>query len=290
MAKHYLSIIRLFEHGTIPYTGDINISRIKKQLNAEFSLNASGFIETDGYVYNKNDVFEELGREDFIQRLPYHIGIWENKSILALLEKNVFNRTALRPEIKKFNNDKNFDEFFSPFFAVPFNTISRALLNEANFNDLGELLLYEDFLQPAERELGFKSIRLFLDENIYLLKNVSEVNLDVTLTKLSAWTKSDWHDFINYLPYEFDSTKNDLVVYLISLTVKIQHSHKKICRIISNELVQLTDLSPDLSDTIENNDRVYKGRNVKQKTGSGPANYWWVIWIILLLIRGLAKC
>ena len=189
----------------------------------------------------------------------------------------------MRPEIKKFNNDKDFDEFFSPFFSIPYNTISRILLNESNFVDLGELLLYEDFLQPAERELGFKSIRLFLDENIYLLKNV-------TLTKLSAWTNGGWHEFINYLPYEFDSTKNDLVVYLVSFTVKIQHSHKKICRIISNELVQLTDLSPDLLDTIENNDRVYKGTKLKQKTGSSPANYWWVIWVVLLLLRGLAKC
>ncbi len=290
MAKQYISIIRLFEHGNIPYTGDINISRIKKQLNAEFSLSASGFIETEGYVYNKNDVFEELDKEDFLQRLPHHIGVWENKSILVLLEKNIFNKTDLRPEIKKFNNNKDFDEFFSPFFAIPYNTISRALLNESKFSDLGELLLYEDFLQPAERELGFKSIRLYLDENIYLLKNVSEVNLDATLTKLAAWTKAGWYEFINYLPYEFDSTKNDLVVYLISLTVKIQHSHKKICRTISNELVQLTDLSPDLLDTIENNDRVYKGTNIKQKTGAGPANYWWVIWVVLLLIRALAKC
>ncbi|MEO7524731.1 MAG: hypothetical protein ABIT58_11585, partial [Ferruginibacter sp.] len=128
MAKQYTSLIRLFEHCSIPYNDEINLLRIRKQLQAEFGFSASGMIEVEGYTYNKNDVFEELEKTDFLQRLPYHIGIWENKFILAILEDHAVNLPDLKTQIRKYQDNLEFEAFFSPYFAIPFNVISRSYL------------------------------------------------------------------------------------------------------------------------------------------------------------------
>ncbi|MEI9955717.1 MAG: hypothetical protein WDM90_05265 [Ferruginibacter sp.] len=151
LAKQYISPIRLFEHCSISTT-ELNISRMKKQLSAEFDFAKTGFIEIDGYTYNKNDVLEEIERPDFFERLQYHSMLWESKNILSIIENNTGNLSYLKQEFDKFQHNKSFDVFFSPYFAAPFSHICRGYLNEGKLYELSTLLLFEDFLQPMERE------------------------------------------------------------------------------------------------------------------------------------------
>ena len=277
--KQYISPIRLFQHCSVSYDGEINISRIKKQLVAEFDFAASGFIEIDVHTYNKNDVLEELERTDFIERIKYHRRIYESPNLLSILESNTGNLNVIQSEFDKFQNDKDFDQFFSPYFAAPFNHISRGLLNEGKLYELSTLLLFEDFLQPMEREDGFRSIRIFLEENVRLFKNISKENYGTFRTKVQPWRTSGWDEFLNNLPQELDHFKTDIAVDLINLTVKIQKSHKADCWTISQGLVRLRELPPNLRDTILNNDKVF---NPKASSGS---NYGWIIWVAIILLR-----
>ena len=67
---------------------DFNLSRAKKQLQAEFGIAQEGFIEVEGYAYSRHDVFEEIEQPDFSKRLDFHKQIWNSPQILKLLEEN----------------------------------------------------------------------------------------------------------------------------------------------------------------------------------------------------------
>jgi len=285
-SKQYTSIIRLFLHSDVATNGEaINMPRIKKQLAAEFDFAKEGFITVDGYNYSKNDVLEELSREDFLERLHYHKKIWENKAVLSILEDNELRLYELRDQIKTFTNDTAFDAFFSPYFAVPFNYISRNYLNEKRLSDMGAWLLFEDFLQGEDREEAFRAIRIFLDENIRLIKNINSDNYKSIRPQIDHWLKPGGSDLLNHLPHEFYSTKNDLVLYLINLTVRIQKINKQDCKNVSTELTCVTDITKEYEDLIMNNHKVYTQTNYATSSGN---NYWWILWVVILLFRLLA--
>lgn len=285
-SKQYTSIIRLFLHSDVSVNEPVvNISRIKKQLIAEFDFAKDGFIVIDKYSYSKNDVLEELGRNDFLERLHYHKRIWENKAVLSILEDNELRLYELRDQIKTFANDPAFDAFFSPYFAFPFNYITRNYLNEKRLSDVGAWLLFEDFLQGEDREEAFRTLRIFLDENVRLLKNINQDNYKTIRPQIEHWLKPGGSDLLNHLPHEFYSLKNDLVLYLINLTVRIQTTHKQDCKNISTELTCVTDITPEYEDLIMNNHKAYT--QTRYATSSGN-NYWWILWVVIMLFRLLA--
>lgn len=284
-SKQYISIIRLFEHTGIDYDGEINIARIKKQLNAEFGFAETGFIEVDGYTYNKADVLEELDNPDFLIRLPYHIKIWNNKYFLSILEDNAVNLPELNTAIEEFESDEIFDHQFCRYLAAPFNHISRNFISNNQLTDLGEWLRYETFILPEDREEAFRSVRVFLEDTLRTLKNISTENFDVFLPKIKGWLEPGWYKMMNNLPDEFYEQKNDIVFNLINLTVKIQKTNKKDCRKISSELINLKDLRGNLMETINKNDCVYNGTF----TSSSGTSYRWLIWVLIALARILAS-
>jgi hypothetical protein len=285
-SKQYISIIRLFDHCGIAYQEEINISRVKKQLTAEFGIAVSGIIEIGQHSYNKNDIFEEIDRPDFNTRIIYHKKIWESIATLTFLENNIFDGEKMRMEMKKFQNDVQFDHFFSPYFSASFNYIARNYLNDLRLDDMAELLAFEDFLQGIDREEAFKPIRLFLEDSMRLLKNTNKDNYKLVKPKIAHWINTRWSHFINNLPHEFYNMRNDLISSVVNLTVAIQKTNRSDCRSISTELTCLTQLSPELTDIIYNNHQVYT--NTATITNSG--NYGWVIWVIIILIRILSGC
>lgn len=285
-SKQYTSIIRLFIHSDVSIDdAAINIPRIKKQFTAEFDFAKEGFIQVDGYSYSKNDVLEELGRPDFLERLIYHKRIWENKAVLSVLENNELRLTELRDQIKTFANEPAFDAFFSPYFAVPFNVISRNYLNDGRLSDVGAWLLFEDFLQGEDREEGFRVIRVFFEENIRLIRNINADNYKTIRPQIEHWLKPGGADLLNNLPHEFYGTKSDIVLYLINLTVRIQKINKKDCKNISTELTCITDISQEYEDLIMNNHKAYT--QTRYTTSSGN-NYWWIVWAAIFILKFLA--
>ncbi len=287
MAKQYISPIRLFNYLGVEYKGTANIPRIKKHLIAEFDHAADGFIETDGYSYSKNDVLEEIERPDFAERLVYHQKIWDTKNILCILEDNAVNLQGLQKSFESFQNDEAFDAFFSPYFASPFNHISRHFLKEPSLYDIATWLRFQDFLLAADREEGFRSVRVFLEDSHRILKNISKENYSSFRKQIEDWIHPGWEAFLNNVPDEFYSIKLSIVIELVNLTVKLQKTKRQDSKTISSGLILLNDLPPELADTIQNNENVYNGAGVTSSKESG--NYWWVVWVVIMLIRVLSS-
>jgi hypothetical protein len=281
-SKQYISIIRLFNHCDISLEGEVNTSRIKKQLNAEFDFAKDGFIEVDGYSYNKNDVLEELDKPNFAERLVYHKKLWEQKALLALLENSDLNIYEVRSQIKTFANDEAFEIFFSPYFVIPFNYVSRKYINENRTSELGDWMLFDDFLKADEREEGLKTIRIFLDEKLKVLKNVNKDTFKNRRSEVMDWLEGGAGRLLSNVPEDFHAIKEDIALHLINLTVAIQKTAKKDCKEISHELSAINDLPKELEDIITNNHRVYTQTG---STASGNTDYRWVIWVVIILLK-----
>ncbi|MFN8250846.1 MAG: hypothetical protein U0V75_03105 [Ferruginibacter sp.] len=283
--KQYISPVRLLDHLGINCNEALQVSRIKKLLSAEFSLAKDGFIQVEGFSYNRTDVMEEVEREDFIQRMHWHLRVWQSPGLLLLLENNNAAAEDVRKALDDFQHQPEFDAFFSPFFAAPFNTACRQSITNCDLATTGDWLTLEAFLLPAERETAFRSIRVFLDETEHLFHNISKENYTSFRNKLAPWLNAGWSHFLNNLPDELWDYREALAVSLINLTVKIQHSYKDDCKTISRDLVKVEKLSQSTRETILNNDRVYN------KTGSSSGfNYWWLIWAVLMLLRLANGC
>lgn len=285
-SKQYISIIRLFEHCGIAYDSEIIVSRIKKQLTAEFGIAASGIIEINHHSYNKNDVFEEIEHPDFITRLSFHRKIWNSLCLLSFLEDAVFNEPKMQEAMSQFQNDTVFDNFISPYFAQSFNYIARTNLTEFKLYAMGELLLFEEFVLGEDREEALRPVRLFLDDQIRLLKNTNAGNYKLVKPKIEHWINSEWSSFVNNLPHEFYNSRNELSTNLVNVTVAIQNVNKADCRKISHQLTALSHLSPELADIIYNNHKVYSGNAITRSSG----NWGWIVWLIIILIRILSGC
>lgn len=281
--KQYQSIIRLLQHSGIDIDSAINVSRVKKQLSAEFDFSGSGFIDVDGYEYGKADTFEELEHPGFDERYAYHRRIWDKGAVLDMLENNAFNYFDFDDQLKSFYNDLEFDAFFSPYFSVSFNYLLRSFLNDSNFEDAGYLLLFEGFLLDIDREEAFKPLRIFLDDNLRTLRNVNADNYPGFRSKLAAWRVSYWGNVLNNLPAELYDKKAELAFYLVNITVSIQKSYKDDCKKISHELTCITDLPEDLTNTINSNHKVYTNK-------TEGTNYGWIIWGAIILIKLLSGC
>lgn len=282
-SKQYKSIIRLFNHCGIDYGEDFNLSRAKKQLQAEFRVAREGLIEIDGHTYTQHEVLEEIDHPDFATRLSFHKQIWESPDLLQLLEENVADLSTIKEAFYPFWSNKEFDEFFSPFFAGPFSYISRNLLSENKLQAMGDLLGFEDFLQPAEREEAYRPVRVYLDENLRLLKNVNKENYKIIRPKITHWIDEEWFPFFNCLPHEFYDVKVDIVTKLVNIGVDVQKSRKKDCRKMSQQLVSLSDLPESLRTTISSNHLIFSSGK------SAIKGQWLWIWVGILIVKAIAS-
>jgi hypothetical protein len=284
--KQYISIIRLFRHCDISLESDFNLARTRKQLQAEFGIAQSGFIEVDGYSYARHEVFEEIERPDFLERLEFHKQVWDNPAMLGLLENYQVDPLVINEAFAPFTGNAGFDEFFSPYFVGPFNYLCRTYLTENRLRDTGDLLAFEDFLQPAEREEAFRPLRAYLEETLRLFRNTSEDNYSMMRPKLVHWVEQDWYQFLNNLPHEFYEEKTDITTFLINIGVGIQKKHKRDCQAISEQLVSVQDLPENLRSLILSNHAAYTGSS---GSSGGWGSFWWVGWVIFMLVRILAS-
>jgi len=285
-SKQYISIIRLFNHCGIATGEAFNLSRAKKQLQAEFGIAVDEFIKVDGYTYSRHDVFEELEDPGIAERLVFHEQIWNSPQILRLLENNAADLGNMYDEFTPFWNNIKFDQFFSPYLAGPFAYLSRSFLAEARLKDVGQLMLYQGFLQPADREEAFRPLRIFLDENSRLLRNVNGENYTMMRPKISHWIYSEWHIFFNNLPDEFYEVKNDITTRLVNLGVEVQKSHRRDCKRVSGQLISLQDTPESLRNTIITNHAVYTGSS---RSKLGWRGIFWIGWIVIMGIRTVSS-
>lgn len=287
--KQYQSIIRLLQHSGVDIDAPLNVSRIKKLLNAEFDMSASGYLEADEFSYSKSEVFEELDRSDFENRFIYHRRIWNDRAILDLLEKNAFNYFDFDTQMRAYYNDVSFDQFFSPYFGFSFHYLSRGYLNEGRFDEMSSLLAYDEFMLHDEREEAFRPLRVFLDDSLRAFRNINAENYASFADEMRPWGFPRWSRMLNALPEELEDRKADIALYLVNVTVAIQRTKKSDCRFISNELVQVEELPEELRKLIKSNHKVYTGGSIASSK-SGGISYWWIGWVVIVLLRVLSGC
>ena len=283
MAKRYLSIIRLFRHCGIEVQEGLNASRARKLVVAEFNHSADGFIETGGFTYNKEDALDEIQHPEFERRMAYHLKLWEHPHLLNVLEKDELNITEVRREIRDFEGDDYFDQLFSPFFAEPFNNLTRNLIQQNRLADLGVWFELEPFLQPSDRDIALKTARIFLEEQTRLIKNVTADNFKVMREQVEVWFSTDWYQFLNSLPEEFHDMRNVLCANLINLSVALQKKYRQHAIWISDNLTKVLHLPDSMSTLIHNNHSAFQGGS--SSSGDSGTSYTWIIWVIIILLK-----
>ena len=256
-------------------------------MQAEFGVADGGFIEVDGYSYSRHDVFEKIENPEFPTRFNFHKRIWNSPELLQLLENNALS-TTLASELVPLMNNRDFYAFFSPYFAGPFNYLSRTLIAETELNELGKLLKFEQFLLADEREEAFRPIRIFLDENQKILRNVNAENYKILRPKFALWVDSEWFSFFNNLPDEFYEVKNEIAVRLINIGVAVQKTRSRDCRKVSEQLVLINDVPESLRNLISSNHAAYMQPR-KTRISVGWRSGWWILWVVIGLARASAN-
>lgn len=280
----YTSPIRLFDHAAVSLLGELNISRIRKQVIAEFGLSPSGIIDIGEFHYNKNDVLAEIDHPDFIGRLRWHQQVWERPAMLQMLEEMYFDQALFYGAALPFYTEEG-RAFLSPYFAFAFEQLSRSLLQTNDLDSLGIVLPYTDLIEAADREAAFRPIRIYLDENIRVLRNINKDNYPQMSAQLSHWIKQDWSFFINHLPDEYYDERVDLATYLVNVTVSIQKTFWQDCYSISLQLSKLEHLPASLNQTIMNNHSIYANHGSPRTVVGSDVNWRLIVFGLLVAVR-----
>lgn len=282
----YQSIIRLFNHLGIAYnvSSDLFVSRIKKQINAEFAIEANGIIIIDGISYTKNDVLNAIDSSNWSDIIQFHKEIWEHKGLLQLLESDKLDLDKAH-EWYSLSKNEAFVALLSPYFAPRFNSVMKTILQTNNLVAAAEWLSFSVFVLPQDDEVAYKSLRFYLDDALRLFKNINEVSYKQREAEFDIWASQEWSSFINKLPESLLHYTDELASEVINFTVRIQKEDRQLCYIISSQLVRLKQVNYSLKQLIIENHEIYaENRNgsIKRKRGMPPA-YVWVLGIIALL-------
>ncbi len=286
----YTSIIRFLEycHIDIAEESAINVTRIKKQINAEFAMQPDGIITIDDISYTKHDVLQEVEHPNFLERLQHHKTIWAHKDLLNTLEKHAIDIDIATSEWCRLQNDDNFVEFVSPYMAAPYDDIMKSLLKQPNFHYAQQWLSFSKFIKPEEEENAFKSIREYMEDANYLFRNINAKTYKSKLAEINPWQTQEWSYFINSLPNSINEYSEELALHLINFGVEVQKLEKKMCYQISRQLTQLSNISQDLKTLISNNHSIYRDNYVGTSTSSDSGS-WGGLRVIVIAIVVILK-
>jgi hypothetical protein len=283
----YQSLIRFLEYtGTDYRSAPLNIARLKKLTAAEFAMQQDGIITIDEVSYTRNDILTELEHPALTERLRYHEMIWEDKSLLGLLEKDDldFGEAFRWYQLK---NDYGFIQFVSPWFAVSFASVLKTLLQRCDIAFAASWMDYLQFVTPGDMETALRPARLFMDDSTRLFRNLNAVSFREKNNGLQMWYEEPWAMFVNKLPEQMLSYTDDLASAIINFTVRIQAADKRKCYEISKQLIELTGVNFSLRETIVNNHAVYKQNagnlNVLGRIRNNPV--YFIVVIVIFFLR-----
>lgn len=285
----YQSPIRFLDYAAIGYDqeGLTQISRIKKQITAEFALQSDGIIVIDTVSYTKHELLLELEHPDFLQRMQYHELLWQHKGLLLLLEKDIVDMDKIATWQPLLRNP-GFVAFISPYFAPAFDSVMKTLLRKNNLYTASVWFDYFPLVQPFDEETALKNTRLYLDQSIKLFRNMNDQSYRQRLPELAPWYTESWSVFMNKMPQSLLYYTDDIANAIINFTVRIQKSDRKMCYQISSELAKLEGVNYSLKQLIESNHQIYKknyeSRTIKGRLRSIPTGYIIVV-VLIALVR-----
>jgi hypothetical protein len=293
----YRSPIRLVSHAfeeTSAYSSQA-ISRARKKMMAEISLSGDEII-IDDVSYSRNDASTLL---DFIteDNWKIHDIIYTHKGLLNFLEKEEFDNDELKKADAYLYHSK-FVEAVSPYFAHSFNSVSGKLIKENDFEKSTQLISYQGYILPEHHHEGYQKIRTYLDELNYTLRNLSWEKFIADESILHFIFSDEWKRFINKLPSSFTAQRDELVEQMTGIVLRFQH--KATWHYLHQVLVQLKAIETNdfnrseverIDKVIYENSRVEGGRKIvsRESDGFNWRNIWWVVWLVLLIIR-VATC
>ena len=283
----YRSPIRIFEYCGIDCRA-FDVAKAKKTLAAEFAIAPGGIITIDGFDYSKNDVFIELEHEDFMQRLSYHLLIWQSQSLLNCLEKNTAdaNTVKMLTVLHSDNNNRPMIRFFSSCFAVSFDKIMKRLLYLGQFKEAGKWLMTIRLIDDANDEYtALISMRNFIADFIKLLQNLNEKTYKDRLPSLEKWFAQPWRLFINQLPDSLYDTKKELLSAMILFTSVIAQVDIKLCLKISRQLKKVKCLEESMRKVIIRNHSIYSIKSRQQFDKRNIVKYIVIVIAIFTVIR-----
>jgi hypothetical protein len=286
---HYSSIVRLFAHCDIDTQAALNISRIRKQIVAEFAMAEDGFITIDHCTYNKNDVLAEIDDPNFLERWPMHQIVWQNKQILELLEDETINMDTIGQQMNDYRKDDAFIQFISPYLKTPFNNMCRSLLYPPQLSILSVFLKMQQFILPIDAEEAFSSVSKYLHEQERIMRNTTQQNYHINKAELLPWRNDSWSGFLNLLPNHLYEIKEDVVINLINLSVATQNTYSEDAKAYSAEMVKLSGIDAEHRQLILDNHRVFNSSKIGASGNTDPKSYWWIVWVIVIVIRLLMR-
>jgi hypothetical protein len=296
----YKSPIRFFEYCHIEISDPeaLNGSRAKKQIAAEFNMEPSGIIRLDEIDYNKQDILSCLESPNMIVQLAFHQKIWAHKSLLHFLESGIVGE-QFAADIDTVKEDIPFVGFCSPYFAPQFNKEMKQRLAKDDFDAAADWIVYCQMILLGDGETAFASTTSYLEQAIRLFRNLNKTTFLSRRDEVVAWTKN-WARFINWLPDNLYSQKDDLAMVLINFCVEIQNADERTCFLISKQMIQLDYVDPSNARLIRENHEIYaekvagttlnpeKKRAAPQK--KSKPNYIWIILIcVITFVRIMDK-
>ncbi|GEM_PF-6482825 len=291
---HAQSLIRFLEYCNIGYSDkdSFSVQRAKRQVNAEFALEESGIITIDGVSYNKSDVLKELEHPDFTERLQYHVVLWNHKVLLRLLEQDAINIDDVNTQFLSLANDEEFRYFLAPQMATAFNSVVKSLLKVPDFYNAFLWLRLKVFITPEEEEYAYQSLRIFLEEQLRLFKNLNSETYTNKYNEIAPWQRQEWHLLFNNLPDSLYYFNDEFAHVLINFTVQVQRADKRLCVAISSRLVQMQHVSYNYKKLIDDNHRIYTANTpvgTVQRKNKSPHMGWIATALVIVLLRLLMQ-
>src|SRR5690606_38207329 len=116
-----------------------------------------------------------------------------------------------------------------------------------------------------------------------IIRNVTKENFKLMRPKIEHWINSDWGFLFSNLPDELYTIKYEIAVKLLNLGVEIQKTHRKDCRRISRQLIELKDAPENLRSLILSNHAAYNDSVPGCLNFKGAGGI--IIFVIFILIR-----
>lgn len=293
---YYQSFIRLLHHVEVDYSNPENIPvpRVKKLLQAEFTMQEDGILTLDGIDYNKNDVLTELEHPEFIARIRYHKLIWNHNELLELLEHDAIDIPKSQQQWFSLHEDEDFRIFLSPLLAGAYNSVMKSLLLNYDFTQAELWQRFHVFLSPEDEDKAYQGTRIFLDESLSLFKNMNKQTYLRNMTELRRWEYGSWGPFLNKLPDSLFYYIDEMALYVINFSVEIQKLERELCLALSEQLCFLTRASQELKEIILKNHQIYKSNVSQQNKGGGSGisvgSWIWIGIVFVKIVISIGTC
>jgi hypothetical protein len=264
------------------------LNRLRKKLLAEFSLNPAVTINIKGKAYTKDEILKTIDSLKETDNLAGHQHIFQNKNLLNWLENPTKVVMVPLKELKNLIIEKLEDSFL-------LDKIEAAL-----YDKIKDSVRKRDFKATESPMCVVEALPFYHSTEIYdflysELQSITETieaaretpNVAEDQKTFGFITFSDWTDFLNNLPDDFEGARDDYCRSAVNYSVGVQKKDKKWVYNISYQLNQ-TKCDKSLGDVIHDNHKIY----TDNYSGSGVTDWGWVriVLFVLFIIVRISSC